>query len=189
MGILRWSMDSLTNGHKWGKGFHSMTTLRGMRRSYESPAGSHPEWNCPSSQCWLNGDVLMAWQRESNLQTLQPHPNRRYWLDLHCYIIDSTSFPYWSINISYVVMSIECMYLHTKIIYKLKPKYATAYQLVFPKPLTRPFLLKYVKLLRFGNQASLPPFQAPWGVTHEWTAFATKWSSSGYIIRCNQLGV
>ena len=40
------------------------------------------------------------------------------------------------------------------------------YQLVFPKP-----LLKYVKLLGFGNQASLPPLQAPWGVTHEWTAF------------------
>ena len=45
------------------------------------------------------------------------------------------------------------------------------YQLDFPKPLTRPFLLKYVKLLGFGNQASLIPLQAPWGVTHEWTAF------------------
>ena len=45
------------------------------------------------------------------------------------------------------------------------------YQLVFPKPLTRPFVLKYVKLLGFANQASLPSPQVPWGVTHEWTPF------------------
>ena len=45
------------------------------------------------------------------------------------------------------------------------------YQLVFPKYLTWPFLLKYVKPLGFGNQASLPPLQAPWGVTHKWTPF------------------
>ena len=44
-----------------------------------------------------------------------------------------------------------------------------SYQLVFPKHLTRRFVLKYVKLLQFGNQASLPSLQ---GVTHEWTAFA-----------------
>ena len=42
-----------------------------------------------------------------------------------------------------------------------------AYQLVSPKPLTRPFVLKYVKLLGFANQASQPPLKAPWGVTHE----------------------
>ena len=46
-----------------------------------------------------------------------------------------------------------------------------SYRLAFPKPLTRPFVLKYVKLLGFANQASLPPLQAPWGVTHEWTPF------------------
>ena len=45
------------------------------------------------------------------------------------------------------------------------------YQLAFPKALTRPFLLKYVKPLGSANQASLPLLQAPWGVTHEWTAF------------------
>ena len=52
-----------------------------------------------------------------------------------------------------------------------KKYFTEAYQLAFPKPLTRPFLLKYVKLLGFGNQASLPPLQAPWGVTYEWAAF------------------
>ena len=45
------------------------------------------------------------------------------------------------------------------------------YQLAFPKPLTRPFLLKYVKPLGSANQASLPLLRAPWGATHEWTAF------------------
>ena len=47
----------------------------------------------------------------------------------------------------------------------------STYQLVFPKPLTRPFVLQYVKLLGFANQASLPPLQAPRGVTNEWTRF------------------
>ena len=41
------------------------------------------------------------------------------------------------------------------------------YQLDSPKPLTRPFVLKYVKLLGSANQVSLPSPQAPWGVTHE----------------------
>ena len=36
------------------------------------------------------------------------------------------------------------------------------YQLVFPKPLTRPFVLKYVTLLGFANQASLPSPRLPW---------------------------
>ena len=45
------------------------------------------------------------------------------------------------------------------------------YRLASPKTLTRPFLLKYVKPLGSANQASLPLLQAPWGVTHEWTAF------------------
>ena len=35
-----------------------------------------------------------------------------------------------------------------------------------PDPL---FPLKYVKLHGFGDQVSLSPFQAPRGVTHEWT--------------------
>ena len=30
-----------------------------------SPAVSHSVWNCPSCQCWLNGDVLMVWRQES----------------------------------------------------------------------------------------------------------------------------
>ena len=50
-------------------------------------------------------------------------------------------------------------------------KWKYSYQLAFPKPLTRPFVLKCVKLLGFATQASLPPLQAPWGVTHEWTPF------------------
>ena len=39
------------------------------------------------------------------------------------------------------------------------------YQLAFPKPLTRPFVLKYVKLLGFANQASLPHSRLP-GESH-----------------------
>ena len=59
-----------------------------------------------------------------------------------------------------------------------------SYQLVFPKPLIRPFLLKYVKLLGFANQASLPHLQAPWGVTREWTAFVLP---SGFQWLCNHM--
>ena len=40
-----------------------------------------------------------------------------------------------------------------------------AYQLAFPKPLTRPFVLKYVKLLGFANQAPLPHSRLP-GESH-----------------------
>ena len=39
------------------------------------------------------------------------------------------------------------------------------YQLAFPKPLTRPFVLKYVKLLGFANQAPLPHSRLP-GESH-----------------------
>ena len=42
---------------------------------------------------------------------------------------------------------------------------ALTYQLAFPKPLTRPFVLKYVKLLGFANQASLPHSRLP-GESH-----------------------
>ena len=39
------------------------------------------------------------------------------------------------------------------------------YQLAFPKPLTPPFVLKYVKLLGFANQAPLPHSRLP-GESH-----------------------
>ena len=62
--------------------------------------------------------------------------------------------------------------LNWRAVYDTEPTVAhKSYQLVSPKPLTRPFVLKYVKLLGFANQVSLPPLQAPWGVTHEWTPF------------------
>ena len=31
--------------------------------------------------------------------------------------------------------------------------------------------VEYIKLLGFANQTSLPPLQASWGVTHQWTPF------------------